>query len=180
MIHAKDRSTAKVVGRLSPKLAAMGRGVPNPVAVFDIDETLLINLSATNEDAIRPNPPIVALAQDLLKSGKWKVHVVTARPASKANMDWSVKQLEQIGIPTAKLAGFHMMPPRSHSASRFKENARKRIATTGTILLSVGDQWGDLMRRGQSAAGEKPTYLIENPAPTTAWSIKLPQRYGVR
>ena len=121
----------------------------NPVAVFDIDETLLINRpdhrDGTHADGIADNRPGHALFNAAGRRGI-PTYVVTAREKTVAAVDFAVRQLASLGYADIKRV---YLTPREYEnddgPARFKGDARAHIESThsGTIELCVGDQMTD-------------------------------------
>jgi ribonucleotide monophosphatase NagD (HAD superfamily) len=112
------------------------RAHARPAAVFDVDATLL--------DGDRAIPSICALHADVQREGI-ATFVVTAR--SDEGRAVTDAQLSKIGV--AHYAHMFMHPARSRctswrEAAAQKQRSRERISERGyTIVLNVGDSWGD-------------------------------------
>ena len=169
-----------------------------PLAIFDVDETLLLN-HPTNDDKVAANPPIKRL-HDWLKRQGVKIFVVTARRKGRWSRAFVDKQLKAIGYPAPQSVEMvnkeHDQQP---SASRFKLNARERIAakTGGRIILNAGDQASDMFlvepaaRAADAATAKRNTQFarrhlpadmyhgIENADGISALALKLPADYIV-
>ncbi len=116
--------------------------IENGAAVFDIDETLLLN-APHDDGAIAPNPPVQEL-WNLMQARGVKCFVVTARERGTDAASYALRQLEKLGY--TDIAGLYMVNT-SHASDEtpaaFKAEARRRIAHENVILLNVGDQWTD-------------------------------------
>jgi HAD superfamily, subfamily IIIB (Acid phosphatase) len=112
-----------------------------PLIVFDIDDTLL------RED----NTPISEVVTLLhrLKSLKAKIFLVTARHPSIR--DQTILELQDIGILPSHYEELLLCPEKYRTSMKlvgeWKRSARQRIANKYQvpILLTVGDQWTDLV-----------------------------------
>lgn len=126
-------------------LETYSRRCSNPAAVFDVDETLLLN-HPSDDGRYRPNRPVVKLYNQAEELGV-KRYVVTARRKSDWSQSYLRRQLRDIGV--AEPERIYMVPRAyddDRSASRFKRDARLRIARKhgAQILLNVGDQASDM------------------------------------
>ena len=186
---SKKGSTAAKLGRDVAR-EALKRGVAQPCAVFDMDETLMFNRDRYDDDLkITANPHMKELYTWLVSKGV-TVFVVTARRRN----DWSYnlihKQLQGLGYHNIK--GVYMVPKSydaDPSASRFKLDARRRIIGMGyNILLNIGDQASDHMLMPPYHAGNgdfaarldrNKYYGIKSDDGTSLMSIKLKNTYVV-
>lgn len=151
--------------------------------VFDIDETLLFPDKRLKRQ--RLNTPLVRLYRKVIKAG-FQVFLVTARPDTGDNTLLTLKELKRDGIDL--YTGLYMLPHgRSRSAKSvgtFKHETRLAIAkrTKRKILLTVGDQWTDVMpvhsKRSIESLdqkyGKKMFLLIKKPSTGVEWGLKLP------
>ena len=154
---------------------------PHPVAVFDIDETLLIN---SPEDAVTEgivdNKPGHVLYNSVRKH-KIPVYIVTARKKSEASHDYAVRQLHSLGYTAFER--LYLTPTkycRDDDPSRFKADARARIEAQhgGKIVLCVGDQITDHLAPGQSLDHpvRRDLYCgFVSPSTPECLSVKLPE-----
>jgi len=113
--------------------------------IFDIDDTL-IYLSQKNNTEIQ----IGAICQifHLCKKLGFSRHIVTARPESRANREYTETMLTNKGLDNYE--ELYMMPssikPTLAGVSTYKYNARREISKTHRIIANVGDMWHDHMR----------------------------------
>ena len=112
-------------------------------AVFDIDETLLLNLP---NDAVKQNPATIKVVQ-WLRDHNVKLFAVTARSFTEASRHYALEQLRAVGHTDydeeSIFLTFSNYEP--YSRSWFKYQARKRIVAQGYhLLLNAGDNFSDL------------------------------------
>lgn len=119
--------------------------VTNPAMVFDIDETLLYN-HPSNDEKFTKNPPIIAL-YNWGRQNEIDMYIVTARPKEPANAKWTEDILKKIKIEGYKKIYYKPSEYQDKCSSQAKWKYRERICTKykQTILVSVGDKWGDLL-----------------------------------
>ncbi|MBP46331.1 MAG: hypothetical protein CMH53_00105 [Myxococcales bacterium] len=129
---------------------ARERGM-HPVAVFDIDETLLLN-HEEDDDLVAANPPVAALHAWLREEKGVTIYVVTARRWTEWSRKFAELQLATLGYPApAELFMVNREHDDDPSASLFKLEARRKIAAGATsgrphaVILNVGDQASDMM-----------------------------------
>ena len=155
----------------------MLRRVPGPVAVFDVDETLLFN-HPDQEDTIGLNRNVRPV-YTYLKRMRVPMYVVTARARTQGSYDYLRRQLEALGY-----TGFQGMylTPREYvdddSPARYKYDARAELQKHHTIILNVGDQITDHLGAEQQLA--QPVrrdmyYGLHDTAHPAQLSIKLPE-----
>lgn len=142
---------------------------PLPV-VFDIDDTLIRD-KATH---FMVNPTITALHAQLVALGA-AVHLVTARANDADTREWTRAQLEVLGI--TGYAGLHLAPASRRDSmtavSRWKMEKRRDIgrAAGAPIVLTVGDQWSDLVTLSEDADIDA---LDAAYAPGSPWKVVRP------
>jgi len=114
--------------------------------VFDIDGTVLQHSPCTIRRTIMPHAMRIfnwATRNNIL------VYFVTARIDTPENRQLTVSELAYHKlVPFADLYMRYQAVgeiPNSESISRYKSEARKRIATTSRILMNLGDQIGDFV-----------------------------------
>jgi hypothetical protein len=114
------------------------------LVVFDIDATLLNE----TDDGVKPIAAIVDLFMKLQKIGAYLV-LVTARLDDQETRIQTEQSLRTIGIKTWKELWLAPASARINMAavSRWKHSKRAEVAKKmhQPIVLSVGDQWGDLI-----------------------------------
>jgi predicted HAD superfamily phosphohydrolase YqeG len=105
-------------------------------AVFDIDDTLIFD--DQNET---PNIQVKHLL-DVARAYGYKIHLVTARERSNAVMKWTRDELRRHAIQYESLV---LAPKKSRTSmaavAQWKHSERMKHKP----VLSVGDQWGDLI-----------------------------------
>jgi ribonucleotide monophosphatase NagD (HAD superfamily) len=97
----------------------------NDAVMFDIDDTL-IRTGGT------PIEHMIDLAREA-KELDYKVILMTARPAFKENIEWTLDQLKQLNIPYSML---YFCPPETKGELKLKLGLN--------FILSVGDLDTDL------------------------------------
>ena len=98
----------------------------NDAVMFDIDETLIFM------DGDQPNKPMIELARIADMTG-YEVIIITARPDTPENRDYTKNQLDTYGIP------YDMLMFTTHQA---KGEVKKCM--NKQFILSVGDMWTDV------------------------------------
>ena len=110
------------------------------VVVFDIDDTLIDDEGAPIESVLR----IYTMAKTL------GLHcaIVTARPETIENRQYTIESLKKIGV--IDWESLYMMPESREvtvdSISSYKREARDDIETRHRIIANIGDMWHDLVR----------------------------------
>lgn len=143
--------------------------------VFDIDDTLIFD-----DQRQTPNVQIKFLL-DVAKAHGCKVHLVTARERSKEVRQWTAQELKRHSIAYDSLAlapAKHRENMASVSAWKFAERARHK-----PVLLSVGDQWTDLIKvatddalevlDAQHKTSQSPWLLVKPEDGVTQYGLKL-------
>lgn len=122
--------------------------------ILDIDDTLLTRTSSEN----RPYQSVVLEPVkhfiDYVVSLGVVVYFVTARPSTPSNIKFTVQELQKLGVTEDKYEALFLMPwaseqsPSIQEVSNFKYDARRYVLEQEErhILLTVGDQWSDVMR----------------------------------
>jgi hypothetical protein len=129
----------------------VGRGITvahskldNPLIVFDIDETLVMEGS-------KPLPEVIALLKRL-RALDCRIFLVTARHPSAR--DYTVKELASVGLTPEFYDELALCPGKFRTSmnlvGEWKKSQRQSIANKHAmpILLTVGDQWTDLTNVG--------------------------------
>lgn len=158
---------------------------PNPAVVFDIDATLLHDTDDVKTPA-RPIPSMVNLLNRLQSDGA-SIALVTARLDDASMRRDTESTLKTLGISGWK--HLHLAPESARvnmaAVSHWKHKTRKEIAKKerGPIVLSVGDQWGDLIPLSTEkdiddmdvAFGVRhaPYLLVRPHDGVTMWGLKL-------
>lgn len=117
----------------------------NPAMVFDIDETLIFN-HPSDEEQFTKNQPVVDLFCWGVKHNI-DMFIVTARPKEDFNAAWTKKILDKCNVTTYKRIYYKPREYENRCSSQAKWQYRQRIHNRHeqTILVSVGDKWGDLL-----------------------------------
>ena len=135
------RGGMKVQDRVIQALEGVLKTVDAPAAIFDIDETLILNVE---DDGYKVNRPVYDVVRFLQKKNV-PIFVVTARRKSKASAAYAIDQLCTF---YSGLSGLYMVNKEhddDDSASIFKFRSRRRVMHKGyTIVLNAGDNWSDL------------------------------------
>lgn len=128
-----------------------------PVAIFDLDETLLSNLPLLRRTGYEPKPadwieweaageaPVIAPVLELVHTARAaNVDIVLLTGRSERRREVTLKNLRRAGLDFP----FELiMKPPTHPAStrEFKERARRELIARGAaIILNIGDQVSDL------------------------------------
>jgi hypothetical protein len=153
----------------------------SPIVVFDIDDTLLSEVTGK----VQPIESAIQLFNQLQSAGAYSV-LVTARLNDTSMQRMTASSLQKIGIRDWK--ELHLAPAsarRSMTAvSKWKHSIRAAAARRmkQPVVLSVGDQWGDLLPLGadediddmDEAFGVREPYQLVRPQDGyTLWGLKL-------
>lgn len=151
-------------------LGAMHCLSPKPAIVLDIDGTVLQNQPDGSAKC-------VLIFRELCKcceKAGITIFCVTARPDSDQgyNRRWTESQLRKCGIePVHELI---MRPPDSKFGP-FKKEARSEIRAKGyDVLVSIGDQWADLLYRPNPPSHLKKDGVYVGLFEHTTFGVKLP------
>lgn len=161
---------------LKPQLkSVLDAGVPGmDFVVLDIDDTVL----HSGRDVIPRDDGMWVLQNSNFNN--LDVYYVTARPDTPANREYTLEDLASVGITSPREL---IMRP-THitdwlGISEFKTGARRdlELRTGGTCLMTVGDQWTDLMtitplERGVISAALGNRYIMFKMLDKT-WGVKL-------
>ena len=141
-----------------------------PAIVLDIDGTILINHADGSTKSVCHMTNFVKACLD----SNISIFVVTARPDEARNRKWTERQLVSCGItPIEKL---YMRPP-AEDYGTCKHEAREEIRSNGhKILLSIGDQWGDVSSNDFEGLSDESTY-IGTIGDQDSFAIKLPSEF---
>jgi hypothetical protein len=149
--------------------------------VFDIDDTLIRDRSPR----FVLNPTVVQLHERLVELGA-HVHLVTARANDAETLAWTRDQLKEMGI--RGYTGLHLAPESRRGSmtdvSHWKMETRRSIARKvgAPIVLTVGDQWGDMVTLSDDAdidaldatfAPDKPWKVVRPNDGVSLWGLKL-------
>lgn len=172
---------AVAASRRAGAKAVAGEAKKRLIAVFDIDDTLIRDRS----DHFTLNPAVVRLFQSLVALGV-EVHLVTARLADAETTAWTRDQLAEMGI--AGYASLRLAPDRRRGSladvSKWKMEQRRAIARAAgaPIVLTVGDQWGDMVTLDDDAhidlldvavAPRQPWKVVRPNDGVSLWGLKL-------
>jgi len=98
----------------------------NDAVMFDIDDTLIFHYRR------RPNEPVIELARIAHILG-YEVIIITARPNTPKNTQYTIDELNRHNIPYDSLVFADHMD---------KDQAKRDLKMN--FILSVGDLWSDL------------------------------------
>jgi hypothetical protein len=117
-------------------------------AVFDVDDTLIIN--HPDDDELCKFNPVVSPIVDLLHRQNIPMFIITARHGSKKSLCFLTQQLDtcdEYDVETMFQKPLYMVTEEYAgrlSPGIFKYKARRQISEKYNILLSAGDSWTDL------------------------------------
>ena len=169
----------KSLGGLSNANDQGGRA--SPIVVFDIDDTLLSETTGK----VKPIESAIQLFNHLQNTGAYPV-LVTARLNDTSMQRLTVSSLQKLGIRDWK--ELHLAPASARKSmtavSKWKHSIRAATAKRmkQPVVLSVGDQWGDLLPLGadediddmDEAFGVREPYQLVRPQDGyTLWGLKL-------
>ena len=111
------------------------------IVFFDIDDTLL--RPYINE----PVKPVLDFYNYLIKNG-YNVAIITARPYTDENLNYTINDLKSIGIENSYkyliLRNIYV-----DDIKEYKKEARKQIVNDGYVpLMSIGDMYWDMGEYG--------------------------------
>jgi hypothetical protein len=144
----------------------LGLAPSNTAAVFDIDDTVLMEGGRGRNahplgarEAARLQAGVIQLF-NLCKKAKWKTFFVTARPATKENMEWTKGCLHKADIRGWDSC-FHCpveMRDSYENISEYKRRARNQIEEKHgvKIVLSAGDRFADVVDHSHLDEEEHP------------------------
>ena len=177
--HARKYAAA------APAAKAAKAAAVKPTVVFDIDATLLHDSDSPKQPA-KPIASMVDLLRKLQSHGV-QIALVTARLDDSSMRLDTETTLRSLGISDCK--HLHLAPEAARrnmaAVSHWKHKTRGEIAKKerGPIVLSVGDQWGDLIplsaERDIDAMDEAfgvrhaPYLLVRPHDGVTMWGLKL-------
>ena len=156
----------------------------NPAAVFDIDETLILNLE---NDGFTVHEPVKRV-YDFLQARDVAIFIVTARRKTMASADYAQKQIIKFYDGWKKLYMVNKKHNMEESASIFKFECRQRVIDDGyTIILNCGDNWSDIgltvkhedneyHRFKDKYPDRSKHYLLEDVEETSRISWKVPNK----
>lgn len=112
---------------------------PKPIAIFDLDDTLIDSFD-------RPILPMIYIF-DKIKEMNILPFIVTARPATEIGIKYTRKQLQVFGIKGYKK--IYYRPVTITNIADFKLMSRRHISDQGyNAVFSVGDMEWDSGRWG--------------------------------
>lgn len=131
---ARPAGAAAMAGNAA---TVVGTNAPLFHAVFDIDDTLIFD-----DNRQTPNLQVKHLLE-VARAHNCKIHLVTAREKNAEVIRWTRDELRRHGIQYDTLA---LAPRKSRetmaSIAAWKHSERAKHAP---VLVSVGDQWGDIL-----------------------------------
>ena len=188
-----SKNTAKAMNeavRIVNHLISANEYDKPPAAVFDIDETLLLNDDSADCYLFRGNKPVLKAARDLHRAG-CTIFAVTARTESPTTEIFARNQLKKLDCPPIEhIYAFPEHRSVEGTASQFKWDARQAISDTHTVLINTGDQCSDhfimppiapqtVAKFAQSSFKPHKTYLMVVKDDAAKLSVKLPNHYVV-
>lgn len=174
------------LGKSSSSTSATSATAKTILAVFDIDATLL---NEDDDDKLHPIQPLIDLHNKLIDMGAHTA-LITARldkPDIRKHTEDSLEKLRVRGWNELHLSPSQVRKNMA-TVSRWKHATRGEIAKRKKqpIVLSVGDQWGDLIPLSQEkeiddmdkAFGVRysPYQLVRPYDGYTLWGLKLLDR----
>ena len=150
--------------------------VENPIAIFDIDETIVSNIGLIRKSGyqfakndfvahVTSNQPVIiqpAFALfNYLKDNGIKVFFITGRTQDMC--DVTMSQLAAVGIKPSDYHRLICTPNNERSSWKFKLAMRKQLAAKGyTIVVNISDQEMDLIapKSGVTCKLPNPFYNI--------------------
>jgi hypothetical protein len=148
---------------------------PTMQAVFDIDDTLIFD-----DERQTPNIQVKHLLE-VARAHGCKIHLVTARERSPEVTKWTRDELRRQGIQFDSLA---LAPAKCRetmaTVAAWKHSERARNAP---VVVSVGDQWGDLLLLADEAdidllnarhkTHDTPWVIVQPNDAVTVYGVKL-------
>jgi hypothetical protein len=176
--------------------AVLGRGgAPrqkrDAIVVFDIDDTLLFDVSnSKSKKGVIPHQIVVDLLLRLRQIGAY-VHLVTARLQDAEYEKETREELSSLGIHiNAHYSSLTLAPEKARTSmaavSKWKMDMRRKIAITSKtpVTLTVGDQWGDMVvleddddidsLDEEHNANSLPFIVLRPHDKVSLWGLKLP------
>ncbi len=153
-------------------------GQPDSNVVFDIDQTLLVMDREVQKCSFAKHVDAGKKLYDKATAKNFAVHLVTARPYTESNHEWTKKQLKCLGYDNYK--SLHMVG--RNDPAQDKRKARQLIIQNTKdrpILLNVGDQWSDHVEHYPlDAAGGKDRFFLfcGDPGEGVMWYLKMPEK----
>ena len=124
--------------QIKHKLKQYLKQAKDGAVVFDIDETLFVNLE---EDKIAIHPLGHSLYKFAKQQGR-QIILVTAREGDPSSRKYVLAQLEQMGYHDFDMV--YMQPKHAESTAMYKYQTRNKIKEQfGRIVLNLGDQISD-------------------------------------
>ena len=155
---------SKDINLIKHKLKLYLKQAPEGAVVFDVDETLFVNVK---EDKIALHPLGASLYSLVQKQGR-KICLVTAREGDPSSRLYLINQLQQMGYRDFDM--IFMQPKHSESTASYKHGTRQIIKQRfGRIVLNVGDQLSDHFEK----ADEEEQLLTSVFHPRTYYVLKI-------
>jgi len=142
---------ADKVAKILPYLQKKIRTPPDQnhpwCAVFDVDDTLIINHPHKDEKC-KVNPVVFPIVQ-FLHGENVPLYIITARHRTEKSLSFLKKQLDACGYDVENDFETPLYMVTQEYGDRlspgiFKYKARRQLAQKHSILLSAGDSWTDL------------------------------------
>ena len=189
--QTRKKTLASKYAPLSQGRGGAQRQTLSATVVFDIDDTLLFDVTKKNQRVgVIPHQIIVDLLYKLCELGA-TVHLVTARLDDEEYVKETKNELSSLNI----LEGTHyktltLAPPQCRvdmsKVSKWKMMQRKKLANdskTG-VTLTVGDQWGDMIVLSKDEkideldelyrVDSRPYLVVRPNDGVSFWGLKLP------
>lgn len=154
--------------------AILNRASEHDFVVFDVDDTVLQSRSGW---PLPVDDGMTILRQVLQKN--IAVHYVTARLDTPESRVQVYRDLASVGIMTPRVTLRPVSANTWYKIGEFKTNARASIAqdTGGQCLITVGDQWTDMVTispegRERLVTGLGNQYILLN-VERNGWGVKL-------
>ena len=130
---------AKKLASVTQKVRALAAAGHSPVAVFDIDDTLLHNGRFTPKPLVNtPEPGAVAYVKSLSAAGATVVYL-TGRKASEQAQ--TVAALKRAGLPIGGTAKLMLNPSSKMSSVDWKKSATPAIAKLGKTVAVFDNEF---------------------------------------
>jgi hypothetical protein len=143
-----SKASPSLIRKTGRAVTVRSKRLENPLIVFDIDDTLVTEDEATPAAGAQPLPEVVALLKRL-RAVQCRIFLVTARHTSARS--FTVQQLTSVGVQPSLYDELFLAPEQYRKSMRdvgiWKKMVRQSLANKfgEPILLTVGDQWTDLI-----------------------------------
>jgi predicted secreted acid phosphatase len=152
-------------------LGCMRFTVHKPCVVLDIDGTVLLNRKDGSSACVRHFTSFC----DACHANDIGIFCITARPDDPYNRRYTMRQLEKCAV--GPLQHLYMRPERADYGT-YKHKARADVEKKGySILLTVGDQFADIMRTDPPPELSDDAVYVGQIADSNKFGIKLPSEF---